>query len=222
MLKHNAWDSVKRGLGNIQQAWYILRRLLGLSRVSEVEFVASLSDLKDGSSLQKLPQLTTKVVSYPLANGLLILLCSPRRSCLKTITTWLELKIQAKRADTICSDSLSLLALTAVDLRSSLRLILSPLCIWQTLDLPPSPRQLTLQTLGFFWVDNLSRYLIQSLVLLMATKPYDTVEEHPAGVNIIQKLSWTFRRPNCLDAWRYGYRGIVQVDIRVSPNNLKV
>jgi hypothetical protein len=49
--------------------------------------------------------------------------------------------------------------------------------------------------LGFFLVENLSRYLIQSLVLPMATKPYHAVEEHPAGDDIVTEAIMDFSTP---------------------------
>ncbi|KAL4973068.1 hypothetical protein BDW66DRAFT_142956 [Aspergillus desertorum] len=142
-------------------------------------------------------RLATTVASYPLANGLLIFLCSLPLLLLESYYSQTRTRNRSKA----CRYyplwlSFLLLASTAVDL--PLVFALHPVTILyptDPLDLPPSPKRLALQMLGFFLLEDLCRYLIQSLVLPMATKPYHAVEDHLAGDDIVTEAIVDFSTP---------------------------
>ncbi|KAL4950107.1 hypothetical protein BDW69DRAFT_197518 [Aspergillus filifer] len=142
-------------------------------------------------------QIATTVSSHPLANSLLILFCSiPLTLC--------EIYYKHIRAQNSGKEprhyplwlSLLLLASTAVDL--PLISALHPITIlypMNPLDLPPSLEQLALQVLGLFLFEGLCHYLIQSLVLPVATKPHHTVMEHTADDEIMAAAILDFSTP---------------------------
>ncbi|KAL4790148.1 hypothetical protein BDV19DRAFT_372959 [Aspergillus venezuelensis] len=139
-----------------------------------------------------------KTVSlHPPANGLLILLCSLPSTLLATYYNQARTQHQKKAGrDYPLWLSLLLLASIAVDL--PIISTLHPVTILyprDALNLPPSPEQFALQILGFFLINDLCRYLIQSLVLPVATKPHRAVGEQTSDNDIVAAAIMDFSTP---------------------------
>ncbi|KAL2827746.1 hypothetical protein BDW59DRAFT_160052 [Aspergillus cavernicola] len=140
--------------------------------------------------------LATTVASYPLANSVLIFLCSLPPVLLGRYYDQTQTQNQGKTCR-YYPLWLSLLLLVSPALEFPLIFTLHPVTIAYTthpVELP-SPERLTLQVLGFFLMEALCHRLILPLVVSMTTSLYHEQEEHNADDGMITAAIMDFSTP---------------------------